>query len=232
MEGLPRVAYVYQVHSHQFPTGLVEPILYGDNVKKLIPTILHPNEVLDGAVVRGYWGRGQETYSIQNHPLIKELYSRHGKELCFVGVVVTVAQSTEPERERAAAMAANLVKWVLGADGAVLTKIGGGAPHIDLAQTCERLEELGVKTAVIVQDMSFDSVSDGALIFNTPEANAIVNIGSYGAPVTLPPMERVIGGPVTFPGNIPADGALRVQAMNLGGAMSQIGGSCMVAHEY
>jgi sarcosine reductase len=113
-----------------------EPIFYGDNVSKLLPTIVHPNEILDGGLVRGYYCQGVETYSIQNHPMIRELYKRHGKELYFVGVVVTAAQFTEPDRERSAVTAAKLVKEVLGADGAVLTKIGGGAPHIDLAQTC------------------------------------------------------------------------------------------------
>src|SRR5256712_267868 len=46
---LPRVAYVFQIHSHQRPTGLDEGILYGDPVRRMLPTIVHPNEVLDGA---------------------------------------------------------------------------------------------------------------------------------------------------------------------------------------
>ncbi|MDE3075678.1 MAG: hypothetical protein KGJ86_09620, partial [Chloroflexota bacterium] len=80
-EELPRVAYVYQLHSHQVPTVPGEPLLYGDNCRHLLPTILHPNEILDGAVVRSYHHLNMETYDIQNHGLILDLYRRHGREL-------------------------------------------------------------------------------------------------------------------------------------------------------
>jgi len=231
MEHLPRVAYIYQIHYLQ--QGIVpnEPIFYGDNVAKLLPTVVHPNEILDGAIVQGYRGRGQETYSIQNHPVIQELYNKHGKELCFVGVVATVPHPTEPERKRAVAMAAKLLKSVLGADGAILTKIGGGAPHTDMGETCEACEELGVKTVVIVQDESRGESSDGALLFNTPLADAIVNVGSYDAPIVLPAVEKVIGGPVTFSGNRPAEGEIEEPAYRLSGIMNQIGASRLVVRE-
>jgi len=230
---LPRIAYIYQIHSLQFRAATNEPILYGDNVLKLLPTIVHPNEILDGALVRAFNCPGQETYSIQNHPIIKELYKRHGQELCFMGVVVTVAHFTESERERAAMMAAKLVKSVLGADGAVLTKIGGGAPHIDLARTCELCEELGVKTAIVTADVSIDDIAEGALIFNTPRADAIVNVGGFSRSITLPPVKRVIGGPVTFSLGEPAEAEITlVTAHNLCGAVSQIGGSREITHEF
>jgi hypothetical protein len=78
---LPRVAYVFQIHSHQRPTGLEEGIFYGDNVRRLIPTLVHPNEILDGAVLRGFMGRNATTYAVQNHPVIEALYRQHGKDL-------------------------------------------------------------------------------------------------------------------------------------------------------
>ena len=43
---------VYQIHSHQRPTGVDEGILYGDPVRRMLPTLVHPNEILDGAVGR------------------------------------------------------------------------------------------------------------------------------------------------------------------------------------
>lgn len=234
LEHLPRIAYVYQIHSlqHSVDRPQNEPIFYGNNVSGLLPTIVHPNEILDGSILRGYFCQGQETYAIQNHPLVRELYSRHGKELCFVGVVATVAQVTQPERERAATMAAKLVKSVLGADGAILTKIGGGAPHIDLAQTCEICEELGVKTTVLVADQSTSGTSEGALIFNTPRADAIVNVGGFSTVTTLPPVKRVIGGPVTFSNNTPAEGEIVVSTNVINGALSQIGGSKQMRREF
>jgi sarcosine reductase len=232
MEHLPRVAYIYQIHSLQ--QGIVpnEAIFYGDNAAKLLPTIVHPNEVFDGAITRNNWTRAHETYSIQNHPIIQELYKRHGKELCFVGVIVTVAYSTERDRERGVAMASKLAKSVLGADGVIITKTGGGAAHVDLGETCELCEDLGIKTTVLVQDVSQGKSSESALLFNIPRANAIVNVGSWGRGIALPPVERVIGGPVTFAGNKPAEGELEVDTNFLCGVISQIGATRLMEREF
>ncbi|MGH7303614.1 MAG: glycine/sarcosine/betaine reductase component B subunit, partial [Candidatus Rokuibacteriota bacterium] len=165
---LPRVAYVFQIHSHQRPTGLDEGILYGDPVRRMLPTIVHPNEVLDGAVLRGFMGRSVTTWATQNHPMIRALYAQHGRTLWFAGVVVTVAQATEPERVRSAFLTAGLVAHTLGADGVVLTKIGGGAPHVDMAQAASQCEALGVKTTAVVEDMSTDGSAEGMLLFDFP----------------------------------------------------------------
>jgi glycine reductase complex component B subunit alpha and beta len=185
---LPRVAYVFQIHSHQRPTGIDEGILYGDPVRRMLPTIVHPNEVLDGAVLRGFMGRSVTTWATQNHPMIKALYAQHGRTLWFAGVVVTVAQATEPERVRSAFLAAGLVAHTLGADGAVLTKIGGGAPHVDMAQAASQCEALGVRTTAVVEDMSTDGSAEGMLLFDLPGVDALVNVGSSQEPATRPPM--------------------------------------------
>jgi glycine reductase complex component B subunit alpha and beta len=190
---LPRVAYVFQIHSHQRPTGVDEGILYGDPVRRMLPTVIHPNEILDGAVIRGFMGRAVTTFATQNHPMVRTLYAAHGRSLWFAGVVVTVAQATEPERVRSAFLAAGLVAHTLGADGAVFTKIGGGAPHVDMAQAAAQCEALGVKTTLVVEDMSTDGSAEGMLLFNFPGMNALVNVGGAQEAVTLPAMERVIG---------------------------------------
>ena len=190
---LPRVAYVFQIHSHQRPTGVDEGILYGDPVRRMLPTIVHPNEVLDGAVLRGFMGRSVTTWATQNHPMIKALYAQHGRTLWFAGVVVTVAQATEPERVRSAFLAAGLVAHTLGADGAVLTKIGGGAPHVDMAQAASQCEALGVRTTAVVEDMSTDGSAEGMLLFDLPGVDSLVNVGSSQEPLTLPAVDRVVG---------------------------------------
>ena len=193
MAHLPRVAYVFQIHSHQRPTGVDEGILYGDPVRRMLPTVVHPNEVLDGAVLRGFMGRTATTWATQNHPMIKALYAQHGRTLWFAGVVVTVAQATEPERVRSALLAAGLVAHTLGADAAVFTKIGGGAPHVDMAQAAAQCEALGVKTTLVVEDMSTDGAAEGMLLFNFPGMDALVNVGCGQEPLVLPAMDRVVG---------------------------------------
>jgi glycine reductase len=188
---LPRVVYVFQIHSHQRPTVAGEPLLYGDNARHLLPVVLHPNEVLDGAVLQGYSGRGNSI--IQNHPVVLELYRRHGQDINFAGVIAVVAHQTAVERERSAMMAANLVKHVLQADGAILTKTGGGAPHIDMAEIAHRCEQLGVRTALIAwETSSTGGAEEGSALFNHADLDAVVNVGSNGYEFSLPGMERVI----------------------------------------
>ncbi len=223
---LPRVAYVFQIHSHQRPTGVDEGILYGDPIRRMLPTLVHPNEVLDGAVMRGFMGRNATTYAIQNHPIIRALYAQHGQTLWFVGVVLTVAQATEPERVRSASMAAGLVAEVLGADGAVFTKIGGGAPHVDMAQAAAQCEALGVKTTLIVEDMSTDGSSEGMLLFNFPGLDALVNVGSSQEVLTLPAVARVLGADDLAP---TLQGEVSTSYTGLCGAIEQTGASRLVA---
>jgi sarcosine reductase len=223
---LPRVAYVFQIHSHQRPTGVEEGILYGDPVRRMLPTLVHPNEILDGAVVRGFMGRHATTYAIQNHPVIRALSAQHGHTLWCAGVVLTVAQATEPERVRSACMAAGLVAHVLGADGALFTKIGGGAPHVDMAQAAAQCELLGVKTTLIVEDMSTDGSQEGMLLFNFPGLDALVNVGGGQEKVLLPAVERVIGAEDLA---VTLQGALQTSYGAICGAIEQIGASRVMA---
>ena len=220
---LPRVVYVFQIHSHQRPTVNGEPLLYGDNVRHLLPVVLHPNEVLDGAVLQGYSGRGNSI--IQNHPVILELYRRHGQDLNFAGVIAVVAHQTAAERERSAMMAANLVKHVLQADGVILTKTGGGAPHIDMAEIAHRCEQLGVRTTLIAwETSSTGGAEEGSALFNHPDLDAVVNVGSNGYQFSLPSMDRVI-----MPQDDPAlaermTGPMEATANQFCGVLDQFGG--------
>ncbi len=85
---LPRIAYIFPMHSHQHPTQQKETVFYGSNIQGFMPTIVHPNEILDGALMFSY---SAFTWFAQNHPVIHELYRRHGRDLWFAGVVLTVA---------------------------------------------------------------------------------------------------------------------------------------------
>ena len=90
---LPRVAYYYQLYTPQHDQGgIPDKIFYGGDVINLMPGIIHPPM---RCWTGGSWvltqGRPGNTYSIQNHGIIKELYRRHGKDLIFAGVVYGVA---------------------------------------------------------------------------------------------------------------------------------------------
>jgi len=193
--GLPRIAYVGQIFSRQRKPEASEQILYGTDTDGMLPTLLHPNEWLDGALVPSYHTSigGAETYFYQNHPVIVELYRRHDAgEINFVGTVATIASANNFDRERNTRFAANLVKWALKADAAVLTKFGGGVPHTDMAETARLLEGTGIKTAVQVTDLARDHRVESALLFNFPEVDAIVCIGGNDTQWQMPPVKRVI----------------------------------------
>jgi hypothetical protein len=232
-KGLPRVTYIFQVLTLQFKPLQGDPVLYGDNIGAIVPTVLHPNEVLDGAITAPYSSTFMDTYGIQNHPVILELYKNHGKNLNFCGVIISNAPNNAPEYERTATVAANLAKWTLGADGAVLTKCGGGAPEMVMARTAQRCEQLGVKTALALLHMGMDtteiSLKASTIFSDMPEVDAMVSMGTpAGNPaVTLEPAERVIGMP---------DGSERggraTQARQIWGSMSQIGDSRLIAIRY
>jgi glycine reductase complex component B subunit alpha and beta len=232
---LPRIAYIFPMHSHQHPTQQKEPVFYGSNIKGFMPTIVHPNEILDGALMFSY---SAFTWFAQNHPVIEELYRRHGRDLWFAGVVLTVAPVTVAEKERNTALAARLAKETLGADGIIATKIGGGAVDTDLMMIYTRAEEMGMKAALIIMER----YPDTGITFVPENVNALVTPGLTRDPITLPAVERVIGGDTlrldnenpdnTNPGirPFPANQKINVWIGDLVGAISQVGASRLTTY--
>ena len=224
--GLPRVAYVGQIFSRQRKPETEESILYGADTDGMLPTLLHPNEWLDGALLPSYHASlgGAETYFYQNHPVINALYRRHAaRELNFAGTVATIASADNFDRERNTRFAAHLVKWALKADAAVLTKFGGGVPHTDLSETARLLECDGVKTSVQVTDLARDRRVESALLFNFPEVNAIVCIGGNGTSWKLPRVERVIAANSGLAEMLA--GPFEIDSLNVVGVANQQGAS-------
>jgi glycine reductase len=232
-EELARVAYIGQIFSRQRKPGVDEPILYGTNTEGMLPVLLHPDEWLDGAIVPSLhsWFGGIETYFYQNHPIILELYRRHeAREINFAGTVATVAGAENFDRERQCHAAANLVKWALRANGAVLSKYGGGLPHTDLAATARLLENMGISTAVMVTDASRDRRIESALLFNVPEVNAIVYNGGNGTKWNIPRAERVVAATPEFAELLA--GPMNLDSSSLVGVTNQQGASRMRALIY
>jgi glycine reductase len=235
VEGLPKVTYITQVLSLQFEPVPGEPILFGRQAGGIVPSILHPNQVLDGAITSPYSSLNDQTYHIQNHPIVKELYKRHGKDLCFTGVIVTLAPSNISDFDRMANIAASMAKWVLGADAAILTKTAGGAPELAMARTAERCEQLGVKTAIAMLHMGADikDAKYGATtIFNIPEVDAIVSMGTPHTTITLPPVQRIVGRPDVVSEGPPVEGKIIVSFGTIKGALCQMGSSKQTAVRY
>jgi len=195
--GLPNVVLVWQCQN-QGPYA--NTYLYGHSIDNLVPTILHPNEMLDGCVVSGnyVWPAFKvPTYLHVNHPIVLELYRQHGKSLNFRGVIFCRSHNpTNWHKERCANFNVKLAKY-LGADGLIMAWEGGGNAAVDGMLTIQCAEKNSIKASTITFEFGGADGTEGILLVDdVPEADAIVSGGSIEKSYTLPDVDRVVGGDV------------------------------------
>jgi sarcosine reductase len=190
---LPRVVWVHQVRA-QGP--MVQTFLYGHEMTGIVPTVLDPNELLDGALVSGNYKTGSKTptYRHTRHPSLLALAARHGHDIDFAGVIVARGHhETEFLKQRSAQFVAKLAR-MLRAGGALCTYEATGNTHIDFMLTVQALERAGVPTAAVVHEYGGPDGTDPSLVDFVPEAVALASSGGIDRRVRLPRPERVIGG--------------------------------------
>lgn len=223
-QSLPRVIYTLQQS---------EPILYGRSIGWQ-PTLLHPNEILDGAMTKNFVEVGSirdPSHQYQNNPVIQELYRQHGEGLNFLGVLLyNYGGEQLPEKERITGYAAKLLK-MMRVDGIVMTWNGGGHPGIDPMMLCQKCERLGIKTTLLNPEMAA-SQSEPGFVYFVPEADALVCTGNYERPITLSPAERVLGGTVLSSPEIDASGELSLTLRYLLGSTTPMGQSTLMGVQY
>ena len=183
---LPKVVYGCQV---------VRDLIYGIS-PGWQPTLLHPNELMDGAVFRlsNYLASTRTTiYDQQNNPLVEDLYQRHGIDLNFLGVLLIPAGNEKlSEKELSAGYAAKLLR-MLHADGVVISWMGGGHLAIDPMLLIRNCERAGISASLLSPEMA-RTPDDTGFVYFAPEAKAIVSTGNFEEQVVLPGVDRVIGG--------------------------------------
>ena len=64
---------------------MAQTFLYGKHTQGLEPTLLHPNEMLDGALVNGTIALQRGLPRMAIHFMVRELYRRHGQDMNFLG---------------------------------------------------------------------------------------------------------------------------------------------------
>jgi glycine reductase len=213
---LPGVVYIWCLHSPQGMSGSLTSFCtatYG--LTRLTPPwLLHPNEIVDGAVNGPYRTAFATSWTVVNNPLFLDLCRRHGRDWNFLGVIAFRTEwTTQREKDLMAEQAAKLAE-MLGARGAVVTWDAGGNEFIEVVHTVRACERRGIKTVFMTSE---DSPEGGAptVLEPTPEADAIVTTGFFSTKVLglgpLPAVERVIGNPVkergvTRDGTVPEGG--------------------------
>ncbi len=229
---LPRIVYIYQAQSQG---TLADTLLYGTQIYNIVPTLIHPNETMDGAVVSAdfvYACFKNPTFLHQNNPVIRELYAEHGKSLHFAGVVFYRGHNyTQAEKQRAANYAAKLAQF-LDADGVVLTGEGGGNSAIDMMLTLQECERIGIKTTVITYELGGPEGKDFPLVDSVPEAETIVSTGSCDKTIQLPPIGKVLGGKVYLDTAEPATNPREIMLDKVYCSTNQMGAGYMMAQAY
>lgn len=191
---LPSVVLVLQFQSQMEIDGYND-LVYGWNANHMVPTLMHPNEILDGAVISGSFmpcSSKWSTYDMQNTPIIKELYKEHGKSLNFLGVIASNLNVALEQKERSAIFVANIAKN-LGADSAIVAEEGYGNPDADFILCIRALEDKGVKTVGLTNECTGRDGASQPLVSLDEKADAIVSAGNVSELIRLQPMEKVIG---------------------------------------
>src|SRR5699024_2396065 len=174
---LPKVAYVQMLQSQ----GLLhDTYVYGVDVKEIVPTILYPTEIMDGAIISGNCVSACDkntTYHHLNNPVVHDLYEKHGKEINFLGVIITNENVYLADKERSSNWTAKMVEY-LGLDGVVVSQEGFGNPDTDLIMNSKKIESKGVKTVIITDEYAGRDGESQSLADADPAADAVVTGGN------------------------------------------------------
>ncbi|MBI4522612.1 MAG: hypothetical protein HY695_02235 [Deltaproteobacteria bacterium] len=193
--GLPRIVLIQGclTDSHHVHSGVS---YYGLPIRESLATVIHPNELLDGAITvnttRGI-GYFPNSWDWQNHPLVLGLYHEHGKRLNFSGMVLQrIRYETFQGKEVIAQNAAQLAT-TFAADAALVAWLGSGNAFVDVMLTIRACEQRGIKTVLVTYEYGGKDGIDSPLLFYVPEADAVVGTGTRDRWLELPPPERVVG---------------------------------------
>lgn len=190
--GLPRVAYVQMLQSQ----GLLhDTYVYGVDAKKILPTLLYPTEVMDGAIVSGNCVSACDknpTYIHENNSVVEDLFAQHGKTLNFVGQIITNENVYLADKERSSNQTAKLCR-MLGLDGVIVSQEGFGNPDTDLIMNCKKIEAEGIKTVIITDEYAGRDGKSQSLADADVAADAVVTGGNANELVILPKLDKVIG---------------------------------------
>ena len=189
---LPRVAYVQMLQSQ----GLLHnTYVYGVDAKKIVPTILSPTEIMDGAIVSGNCVSACDknpTYVHLNNPVVHDLFEEHGKTINFVCQIITNENVYLADKQRSSDWTAKLCK-MLDLDGVIVSQEGFGNPDTDLIMNCKKIEAEGVKTVIITDEYAGRDGKSQSLADADVAADAVVTGGNANEVIILPKLDKVIG---------------------------------------
>lgn len=228
-KGLPRVGYVHMLQSQ----GLLhDTYVYGVDAKKILPTVLYPTEVMDGAIVSGNCVSACDknpTYVHENNPIVYDLFKEHGKTLNFCAHIITNENVYLADKQRSSNFAAKLCE-MLALDAVIISEEGFGNPDADLMMNCTKIEKKGIKTVLVTDEYAGRDGGSQSLADADPLGNACVTAGNANEVILLPKMNKVIGM-LDYVNKIAGgnensmrpDGTIEIEIQAITGATSEVG---------
>ena len=188
---LPRIVYVCM----NITQGLLhDTYLYASDLRPALPTFLHPNEVLDGAMVSGNCVSACDKNTTWHHlhnPIVQALYARHGKEINFLGVIPTQESTILDGKLRQQNDLFN--STAAGCRGAIISEEGYGNPDTDLCLNAKFFERAGIKTVLVSDESAGTDGASQSLADATPELDAFISTGNVNEMIEVPAMKKDIG---------------------------------------
>jgi glycine reductase len=220
--GLPAIGTITNLQTQgTFKDVFVYGLSFGDAE----PTPIDPSEIEDGAVVSGQYGHPSlknPTYMHQNHPVVRALRARDGKDLRFAGVVLAPEPVQAEAKERVAAAAARLCVNV-GFEGVVITKEGGGNADADISLKMDALADAGIPTVGIFAELAGPLGTAPSLVVPPEKSTALISTGNYDEILKLPRVERALGGATVDLVSKPATDAFELPTAAIYCSLSPLG---------
>ncbi len=191
---LPSVVAVLQPQSQMEAMGYND-LIYGWDMNHYLPTLMSPQEVLDGALVSGSFmpcSSKWSTYDFQNFPILRELMAQDGKDYNFLGVIMANLNVAMDQKERVIQMIVQQATE-LGADFALVTEEGYGNPDADYVGAIAALETAGIKVVGVANECTGRDGASQPLVTLDEKLVAMVSTGNVSELIELPPMEVVLG---------------------------------------
>lgn len=235
---LPKVGYIYMLQTQ----GLLhDTYVYGVDAKQIVPTILYPTEIMDGAIVSGNCVSACDknpTYVHLNNGIIEELYKQHGKEINFLGVIITNENVYLADKERSSNWTAKLSRY-LGLDAVIISQEGFGNPDTDLIMNCKKIELEGIKTVIVTDEYAGQDGASQSLADADKKANAVVTGGNANQLIVLPKLDKIIGDISVVnkiaggnSNSLKEDGTIEIEIQAITGATNETGFGYLSAKTY
>ncbi|HEY6380560.1 MAG TPA: glycine/sarcosine/betaine reductase component B subunit [Pseudolabrys sp.] len=193
-ERLPKVVLIYQVQSQLV---CARTFYYGEEMSRTLPTLVHPAEFFDGAVVSGNY-KSERKIPTSLHcanPFIEELLQRHGKTVNFLGVILSRGYNDSFEQKKKMGLWVARLAGNLGAEGAVAFMEGTGNGTVDFMQTVKACQDEGIKTVAVLHESNGPKGYERPLVDHPQEADSMISRGNVSEKIYIPPLATVIGNP-------------------------------------